>query len=71
MKLAKILALALALVMCLGAFAACGGKTNYAQNNTEFVIGLSGLRNIPKRICTTPNASANEKNWFWKSRNGD
>ena len=42
MKLAKILALALALVMCLGAFAACGGKTNYAQNNTEFVIGLSG-----------------------------
>ena len=42
MKLAKILALALALVMCLGAFVACGGKTNYAQNNTEFVIGLSG-----------------------------
>ena len=29
------------------------------------------LSNIPKRICTTPNASANEKNWFWKSRKGD
>ena len=44
MKFIKFLALALSVVMCLGMFAACnnGGATNYAENNTEFVIGLSG-----------------------------
>ena len=44
MKFIKFLALALSVVMCLGMLAACnnGGATNYAENNTEFVIGLSG-----------------------------
>ncbi len=42
MKLTKIMAVALALVFCLSAFAGCGGATNYAENNTEYVIGVSG-----------------------------
>ncbi len=42
MKLTKILAVALALVFCLSTFAGCGGATNYAAENTEFVIGVSG-----------------------------
>ena len=42
MKFVKILTLVLAAVLCVGAFAACGGEVNYAENNTEFVIGLSG-----------------------------
>lgn len=42
MKFIKTLAALLALVFCVGAFAACGGSSNYAENNTEFVIGLSG-----------------------------
>ena len=41
MKIKKILALALAALMCLSAFVGCG-EVNYAENNTEFVIGLSG-----------------------------
>ena len=42
MKFVKILTLVLSAVLCLGAFAACGEEVNYAENNTEFVIGLSG-----------------------------
>ena len=42
MKFTKIMAVALALVFCLSAFAGCGGATNYAENNAEFVIGVSG-----------------------------
>ena len=42
MKLIKIMAVALSLVFCLSAFAGCGGAVNYAENNTEYVIGVSG-----------------------------
>ena len=43
MKLTKTLALVLVLAMCLTLFAGCGKKAkNYAADNTEFVIGLSG-----------------------------
>ncbi len=42
MKLIKILAVALSLVFCLTAFAGCNAATNYASENTEFVIGMSG-----------------------------
>ncbi|MBQ9779341.1 MAG: ABC transporter substrate-binding protein [Clostridia bacterium] len=42
MKFIKIMAVALSLVFCLSAFAGCGGATNYAAENTEYVIGLSG-----------------------------
>ena len=44
MKFTKLLALTLALVMCLGIFAGCGGKggVNYAKDNTKIVVGLSG-----------------------------
>ena len=43
MKFIKVLALALCFVMCLGIFAGCvNNEVNYAENNTEFVIGLSG-----------------------------
>ena len=39
----KVLALALSMVLCLSMFAACaGGSVNYAENNTEIVIGMSG-----------------------------
>lgn len=50
----KVLALILVAVLCLGCFAACGGSedstnndngatgTNYAANNTEYVIGSTG-----------------------------
>ncbi|MBQ7318857.1 MAG: ABC transporter substrate-binding protein [Clostridia bacterium] len=41
MKITKILALVLAALMCLTSFAGCG-EVNYAENNTEYVIGLSG-----------------------------
>ncbi len=40
MKITKILALALVLIMCVGTLASCGEK-NYAENNTEYVIGVS------------------------------
>ena len=42
MKLKKILALALSAVLCLGAMTGCGGAANYAKDNTEFIIGVSG-----------------------------
>lgn len=42
MKLTKVLVLTLACVLCLGMFAGCGEKVNYAENNTEYVIGVSG-----------------------------
>ena len=49
MKTAKILAVILALTMCLGMLAGCqssegsdGGANGYTANNTEFVIGVSG-----------------------------
>ena len=41
MKINKILAIALAVVCCLGLLAGCG-KKNYTKNNTEFIIGVSG-----------------------------
>lgn len=41
MKTTKFVAFALAVVMCLGLFAGCGGN-DYTANNTEFVIGVSG-----------------------------
>ena len=41
MKSAKILAVVMAVVLCIGCFAGCG-KTGYTANNTEFVIGFSG-----------------------------
>lgn len=40
-KFTRFMALALIAVMCLGMFASCG-ETNYAANNTEIVIGMSG-----------------------------
>ena len=42
MKFIKVMAVMLSIVCCLGLLAGCGGATNYAANNTEFVIGLSG-----------------------------
>ncbi len=42
MKLKKLLALTLSALLCLGTLAGCGGKVNYAKDNTEFVIGVSG-----------------------------
>ncbi len=43
MKHTKIMALVLTFALCLGLLAGCGGSaTNYAANNTEFVIGVSG-----------------------------
>ena len=42
MKFIKLMTLALSVLLCIGAFAGCGAEVNYAENNTEFVIGLSG-----------------------------
>ena len=42
MKFVKILTVTLSIVLCLGMFAGCGGEVNYAANNTEFIIGVSG-----------------------------
>ncbi len=43
MKFTKIISLALAVLFCVGAFAACTtGTKNYAENNTEYIIGVSG-----------------------------
>ena len=43
MKFRKSLALLLVCVLSIGIFAGCGGSTgNYAENNTEYVIGVSG-----------------------------
>ena len=41
MKNIKLLTLMLSLVLCIGLLASCG-STNYAENNTEYVIGVSG-----------------------------
>ena len=38
----KVFVLLLAAVMVMALFAGCGAKKNYAENNTEFVIGVSG-----------------------------
>ena len=38
----KFLAILMAALMVAAMFAGCGGKTNYAANNTEYVIGVSG-----------------------------
>ena len=42
MKLVRIMAIVLSCVLCLGMFAGCSGERNYAENNTEYVIGVSG-----------------------------
>ncbi|MBP3311140.1 MAG: ABC transporter substrate-binding protein, partial [Butyricicoccus sp.] len=42
MRFTKLLALALAALTCLGLMAGCSGAVNYAENNTEIVIGVSG-----------------------------
>jgi len=42
MRFPKLLALALAALTCLGLMAGCSGAVNYAENNTEIVIGVSG-----------------------------
>ena len=38
----KVFVLLLAAVMVMALIAGCGAKKNYAENNTEFVIGVSG-----------------------------
>jgi branched-chain amino acid transport system substrate-binding protein len=38
----KFLAILMAALMVMAMFAGCGGKKNYAENNTEYVIGVSG-----------------------------
>lgn len=46
MKLTKITAIILSLVICLGLFGGCASSGNsYTANNTEFVIGVSGPLN--------------------------
>ena len=40
-KVGKFLAAALAAVLCTAGFASCR-KQNYAEKNTEFIIGMSG-----------------------------
>ena len=43
MKFAKIIALALSLTLCLGLFAGCSDAgAKYTENNSEFIIGMSG-----------------------------
>ncbi len=42
MKQRKLLALLLSVLVCLGAFTGCSNEVNYAKDNTEFVIGVSG-----------------------------
>ena len=42
MKFVKIISLLLALSLCMALFVACGSEVNYAESNTEFIIGVSG-----------------------------
>ncbi|MBE6870708.1 MAG: amino acid ABC transporter substrate-binding protein [Ruminococcaceae bacterium] len=42
MKFTKVLALVMSLVLCIGLLASCTGAVNYAAENTEYVIGVSG-----------------------------
>ena len=43
MKFAKIIALVLSLTLCLGLFAGCSDAgAKYTENNSEFIIGMSG-----------------------------
>ena len=50
MKMSKILAVVMALVLCLGCLAGCGAKNSYTANNTEFVIGVSGPLTGPAAV---------------------
>jgi len=45
MKHIRVTALVLVVVLCLGLFAGCQAGNNYAKNNTEFIIGVSGPLN--------------------------
>ena len=45
MKHTRIFAWMMLLAMFVGLFAGCSGRTNYAENNTKFKIGLSGPLN--------------------------
>ncbi len=42
MKIVKLLSLAMAAVLCVGMLVGCNNTVNYAANNTEFIIGVSG-----------------------------
>ena len=42
MKFIKAVALTMAALLCLCTVAGCGGVANYAETNTEYVIGVSG-----------------------------
>lgn len=50
MKMSKILAVVMALVLCLGCLAGCGAKNSYTANNTEIVIGVSGPLTGPAAV---------------------
>ena len=50
MKMSKILAVVMSLVLCLGCLAGCGAKNSYTANNTEFVIGVSGPLTGPAAV---------------------
>lgn len=42
MKILKLISCFLAALCCVTAFVGCGRAVNYAENNTEYVIGVSG-----------------------------
>ena len=42
MKKSKLLTLTLSALLCLSTLTGCSGEVNYAKDNTEFVIGVSG-----------------------------
>lgn len=57
MKIRKILAVAMAMAICVTCFASCGGEkkpsangTGYTANNTEYVIGISGPLTGPAAV---------------------
>ena len=54
----KVLALVVAALMVMAMFAGCGGKKNYAANNTEYVIGVSGPLTGPAAIYGTAVANS-------------